>query len=65
MLDWVRTAEEKISVSRDALAIEHGGKMHARAHARTQTPKKLIYQRAVEYLSKQQFAQFQMAAKRL
>ncbi|XP_019744473.1 brain-specific angiogenesis inhibitor 1-like isoform X3 [Hippocampus comes] len=24
MLDWVRTAEEKISVSRDALAIEHG-----------------------------------------
>lgn len=26
MLDWVRNSEEKISVSRDALSIEHTGK---------------------------------------
>lgn len=27
MLDWVRTSEEKISVSRDALSIEQSGKI--------------------------------------
>lgn len=27
MLDWIRTSEEKISVSRDALSIEQSGKV--------------------------------------
>lgn len=30
MLDWIRTSEEKISVSRDALSIEHSGKFKER-----------------------------------
>lgn len=29
MLDWIRTSEEKISVSRDALSIEQSGEFKA------------------------------------
>lgn len=32
MLDWVRTSEEKISVSRDALALKQSGKVEQMWH---------------------------------
>lgn len=65
MLDWVRTSEEKISVSRDALSLEQTGKTLTKETKRTLFFFRSTNVQSYEFEPQQVFCSFQKATRLL